>query len=1319
MNGRISRLAGLTFLLGTSTFPACSDSSRPRLADLDNDGIPDISDTDLDNDGVLNQFDAFPRDPLEFYDSDGDGVGNLRQRDEDLDGVADEADAFPFDRTRSAAAVYTEAGFNDNLGLANATSPRLVGVSMPPDDLSVEDRFVRIRGTAAPAADTDVFLIAPPAGVDVSFVLRSTEIGGSVEHLRLGLIALDGSGLPSSRIPSTAVERATGIWRRGDGAVVALVVSDIGAAAQPVAYEIEFCVDSDHDGVGDDRELALGSRTEASDSDGDSLTDLDEIVGIAAFDPDGDVAPTWLDRDSDGDGWLDRVESALDSDRDGLPNHVDTDADGNDTDDSAEPSLAGVLLDFDGDDVLDAFDLDDDDDGLGDREDADRRARAMVLEAGTGSLHGCDWLFQGVRIRSIVRPGGALRLRGDSFGSAPAERFVAQFTRGPNRRGETWTAVPVTLQANGELEALVPVHAADGWVRLLDRGLGRVTRDLPLRVVGSEHPVVTTAALRMSGGNLAILAVLGSYSAAGLTIEWNGRTIAPLFVTTTQVAFTVPTDAESGEVRLVGPFGTSNSVPVAVTRGVTGSITLPPGSPASGVARTLSVGAFSPPLSLGTAGSFSATVPGNAPSLLSVSRTLGDGTPLLLAVADPASTVCNVDIVSTAIALAWGKAELQLSPSDSAIRRQLLNAVSTAPSLALLRQELESLLVADSEALAAPTDSLRARIQAVASEALGTLASAAPAVAGASRFTIEPDTAYGFTPRETSSGLGIIEVDNDTRVFASAAMYELTPTGQVVSQRSSHVASYFAPAMIDSQGGAPLFLSSVTRLQGLPTARTLLQIITAGRNSSSSSLPIDPAAYMAVTGRTLLSNLIIPVTNQALGRMLGDDQFLLELLIEAIGPTLENALTNYQQGFSTLAGAVLAVLEAITDDLLKPLSGQPSAILTAYLKRTSQQLAASAVTDLARRVVGNLVAFLRIYSLAVTTFDAGATEADLQFVPAGMDFLITSDLQIDQLDPVRAVNYHWGTTDWDLPLRVIGTGMLPAGGYEDWQASRHRVAIRVDGGRFPADSILPSGTSTIAVLRQQDVEDLFPGTLPVDVEVDFQLVSNELELQVFDHPVVDRISPATGRAGDLVDLVGIGFDPRTSGSNSVEFQGATGPVGGTVVSVSPNGRRLTVRVPPDAISGPVKLTCQRPDDELVESNEVEFRVAESTITYWDSGNLKDDIFSLYLENQLLANPSSPVYPPLTIPVALEPGRSYLVLLRGVSAPDQIGTYSISFSSDIEVLPGSDPLSGDDLIAGASKYFSIWVPLTPSAASARLEPDPSVVLFTEPVLPAPK
>ena len=61
----------------------------------------DNSDPDIDGDGVPNEGDRFPFDPLEFIDSDGDGIGDNSDPDRDGDGVSNDLDLFPDDATES------------------------------------------------------------------------------------------------------------------------------------------------------------------------------------------------------------------------------------------------------------------------------------------------------------------------------------------------------------------------------------------------------------------------------------------------------------------------------------------------------------------------------------------------------------------------------------------------------------------------------------------------------------------------------------------------------------------------------------------------------------------------------------------------------------------------------------------------------------------------------------------------------------------------------------------------------------------------------------------------------------------------------------------------------------------------------------------------------------------------------------------------------------------------------------------------------------------------------------------------------------------
>jgi predicted flap endonuclease-1-like 5' DNA nuclease len=88
--------------IGTSTISVGATSVNDCIIDSDVDGTPDATDTDDDNDGVTDIFDAFPTDPSEDTDTDSDNIGDNADPDDDNDGVLDIDDPFPLDETEFA-----------------------------------------------------------------------------------------------------------------------------------------------------------------------------------------------------------------------------------------------------------------------------------------------------------------------------------------------------------------------------------------------------------------------------------------------------------------------------------------------------------------------------------------------------------------------------------------------------------------------------------------------------------------------------------------------------------------------------------------------------------------------------------------------------------------------------------------------------------------------------------------------------------------------------------------------------------------------------------------------------------------------------------------------------------------------------------------------------------------------------------------------------------------------------------------------------------------------------------------------------------------
>jgi len=166
----------------------------PFSPDFDGDGIPDLVDPDIDNDGVENDNDAFPLDPNETTDTDGDGVGDNTDPDIDNDGVENASDAFPFDASESADSDGDGVGNNadpddDNDGVNDIADlfPNDPSESADSDSDGVGDNADAYPNNAACHAATD------GNGVDCYSTLLAT--------VNINKVLADDSGVIYLHIP--------------------------------------------------------------------------------------------------------------------------------------------------------------------------------------------------------------------------------------------------------------------------------------------------------------------------------------------------------------------------------------------------------------------------------------------------------------------------------------------------------------------------------------------------------------------------------------------------------------------------------------------------------------------------------------------------------------------------------------------------------------------------------------------------------------------------------------------------------------------------------------------------------------------------------------------------------------------------------------------------------------------------------------------------------------------------------------------------------------------------------------------------------------
>jgi len=308
-------------------YSTCSASS----ADLDGDGVDDVTDIDDDNDGILD------------VDECGGASGNFVQTATNLRYFSNPTDAEGSPGTTYAANPTTYPGSSSRLLLQ---FPEAIPI-----------------GT-----DVSIFLGADPAVTDTDMQIQRSSAGGnnggwlaSANNITPGSITeitftVSGSSLEYIRIEAYQV--GARVYGASYGGSVDCTTVDTDGDGIPNYQDL----DSDGDGIPDNVEAqtSLGYIAPSGiDANNNGLDDAYESGGISAVDTDGDGTPDFMDTDSDDDGTPDTTEAILtlsgsDSDNDGLDNTIDTTTGygdpGGDIDDPTNTAGGSLMLpDSDGD----------------------------------------------------------------------------------------------------------------------------------------------------------------------------------------------------------------------------------------------------------------------------------------------------------------------------------------------------------------------------------------------------------------------------------------------------------------------------------------------------------------------------------------------------------------------------------------------------------------------------------------------------------------------------------------------------------------------------------------------------------------------------------------------------------------------------------------------------------------------------------------------------------------------------------------------------------------------------------------------------------
>jgi hypothetical protein len=290
------------------------DDDNDGVADSNDDFPLDASETtDLDGDGVGNNADAFPNDSSETIDSDSDSVGdnsdncpntanseqlntdgdllgNICDDDDDNDGLNDQYDAFPLDASEQVDS--DEDGVGDNAdAFPNDSSETLdtdndgIGNNADTDDDGdyISDSDEASNGTNPLLTDTDGDGVGDNADVFPNDPTESADTD------------LDGVGDNADVFPNDASETSDS---DSDGT---------GDNSDAFPNNALYSVDSDSDGMPDAWEIRYGldpidASDASSDQDKDGISAYDEF--IAGTVPAGSL-------DIDGNGQYDALTDGL------------------------------------------------------------------------------------------------------------------------------------------------------------------------------------------------------------------------------------------------------------------------------------------------------------------------------------------------------------------------------------------------------------------------------------------------------------------------------------------------------------------------------------------------------------------------------------------------------------------------------------------------------------------------------------------------------------------------------------------------------------------------------------------------------------------------------------------------------------------------------------------------------------------------------------------------------------------------------------------------------------------------------------------------
>lgn len=1245
----------------------------------------------------------------------GKAIADPEIQDSDGDLVPDIHDDYPLDNTRFNAPYVEEIEFNNNINDAVSISD-----SFPFNMEGTLDSSVISNGNGSNDEDYYTFSALKGDRISVMVYQEHTTVNETTGHHILSLqsrrtfsfyvqgLKGDGSRLYSQVEISgqrNGFDGGIGIEIPEDG-VYGIIVgkTNYDETNYKYPYTVKVFQDNDFDGVPDDLESALEMDPEHPDSDEDGLTDGAEIYSYMytfeqkdAFDPDKDEIPNWYDVDSDSDCIPDGVETNNDSDGDTLGNFLDRDSDGNGIRDVKEAGASTVFpLDTDSDGVYDFNDPDDDNDGIPDFWDSERLRGANPewlaksircsedeecdsAELSSGlEIYSTILKIEGNEIYNAARPGDFIEINGEGFRNSSKVSF-------PVEGGHRVIDSAKNVDEN-RMFVVVPEDGVSGKLYLFEKDT--VSSGLDIQVIPQGKPFLYDLSVDEAQPG-EVLKIFGNDLGSGETpVSFNGTSATGLSYGD-YVTVTVPPDATTGPVSLVSGVDLTNSINLLIRKTVSGTIQIPAGMALDLTVVNVEYGNGENEYSTPSAsGSFSIRALNDVSDHIHVmyKDSTGDSVDgiFMTAIVFPGDTAITISPESTALELVFTGLFLD-TIYDSDNIGKVRDIVSGLEELKDLADLIETGLVNNKYYIDKFSNSElidQYRIAAgAASDALetalitGTITknsddNFSPA---AKDVTVEPSSSqYDVTVVETEGENGNITVKNDTGLYLSVKISDRN--GYVLL---GHTMNPFSPDMIAPQGGHPAlnwlvyntFGSSEKKFNQPRYKDGTIEIITPGiSNKLTTSMTKEQNKVWA----SLLIKTVI-------------SQYTVSLLENIVDLTYFGKIDS-----SKLEKKVVARM--VTKGTFQLIQDNPQDA-PVYIKDFMQENFVGIAKDFVESLGIDFELknkLLKKLSLVLNVLDVLGprieTAKDIFITPPIITYNFRFDRYISGIEPSCFLND--GKTK---VFTIKGEGLNPiSDSYWNPFSKPDFPDIVFPGNRKGkvVDYDRDGSWMKVEVPSFEDsgvVQILYDGYLPI---------TSSNTIIGMTTPTINSLEPDEGSAGSRVILHGCGFAENPA-DNKVEFAVSAGDPRATVIRAE-GGTLVEVLAPESVVTGGVTDTVFGK-----KSNAVPFTVNTATVTFTfgDNGSANDDTFSLSVDSMHIYTMPSPTRS-TTHNVELSQGE-HTVRLKGITAPDNIGTFYIDITGNATVVSGPSQ-TGTDLTAGVVKTWTINVENASAVKSVRTD-----------------